>query len=44
MTLFDPNRWRVLSALLDEALELPLGERPQWLAAWPPIGRTSPMN
>jgi serine/threonine protein kinase/Tol biopolymer transport system component len=33
MSDFDPNRWRVVSARLDEALDLPENERTQWVAA-----------
>ena len=33
MPLPDPERWRVLSPLLDHALELEPGELPRWLQA-----------
>ncbi len=33
MSVMDPDRWRVLEPLLDEALELRPDERPTWLAA-----------
>ena len=32
MPALDPDRWRCLSPLLDEALELPIGARAAWLA------------
>ncbi|HJV72280.1 serine/threonine-protein kinase [Ideonella sp.] len=36
MDRISPDNWPALSALLDEALELPAGERAAWLDALPP--------
>jgi hypothetical protein len=33
---FDVTVWRELDRLLDTALDLPVGERPLWLASLPP--------
>jgi Tol biopolymer transport system component/serine/threonine protein kinase len=33
MPELDPDRWRAVTERLDEALDLPVDERPQWLAA-----------